>query len=125
MPMSILHSTFRASTLQKLDNLPQTDVVIGLVTHRTPISTAVAVAKASVAGAKSHFRPLKTVVLTADAGLRSNLRMPVQGPAVTNVPVVPGRHPGGLGRGTAASVLLHAAVVLKARAIGILNTNRA
>jgi len=117
------HSTFRLTTLQKLRHIARADLVIGLVTYRTQPTTAVAVTKAAIAGAKDYFPHLKTVILNADTGLKSDLRMAVQGTAVTHIPVVAGRYTGALGYGNAVTAILHAALSLKARAILILGSN--
>lgn len=112
----------RSGAQNKLKQIGSADLVIGLPTYGNSPKLASQVARIALEGAHTHFPELRTVLVNADAGLKSHTRR-----AITALPtngrnaIIAGRYEANLGRGNAVAALLDAALALDAKAIVILD----
>jgi hypothetical protein len=117
----MLHPTLNKATLKKLEQLDKADLVIGFTTYNTNPRTAAKVAKQAIVGAKTYYPALRTVLINADAGLKTNTRNAILTVASKDVPAVASRYKGVLGKGGAVSAILHGALQLQAKIIVIID----
>jgi hypothetical protein len=118
----MLHTTFREPALTRLERLKQTDLLIGLPTHKIKLQSATRIARNIVAGVEQYYPDLRAVILNADTGVKAGVRKAVEAVATDQVQVVAGRYEGVLGRGASITAILHGAQLLQAKAIVILDT---
>lgn len=120
--VSVAPSTLRDSALNKLNQIGQADLVIGLPTHLVRPKIALHVARQALAGAKTFFPHLRTVLIHVDTGANRQTRQAIQTAISAKMPVISGRYTGVLGRGSAVSAIFHAALQLQAQAIIVLDS---
>lgn len=118
------HPNLRPGAQRQVKLIGSADLVMGLPSYKNA-QTAAYVARVALEGLHQYYPDLRTVLINADAGLKSNTRRAVASQASNNghhSPVVTGRYDGLLGQGSAIAALLDAALALDAKAIIILDS---
>ncbi len=120
---STFHSILRDPTPTRLNQIGSADLVIGFTTHSVKPAIAADITRQAVAGVRTYFPHLKTIILNADAGMNTNTRRAVEAAGSAHIPVVASRYTGVLGKGAGVSAILHGALQLNPQAIVILDSH--
>jgi glucosylglycerate synthase len=119
---SLSHPIMRKGAQRQLKRLRDADLVIGLPTYANNPKLAARVAQTALEGARRYFPDLRTVLVNADAGLKSYTRREITSiPVNGQTAIVADRYQATLGRGSAVAAVLDAGLALGAKAIVILD----